>query len=211
MLADQWRAIVRGAEYRIVLEGVVSRLDGNEPRRQRPSHRIGRAVVGTPPTISAGIEIEHVLPGEVFERLYAERFHLIQMLIADAPSHRLHSSAVQLCEVNVEERRIHVELYSERQHAEQEEKRQRRGQGRRRSGDSGASATKLKAEHSSKSTAATEQPETQPVGLAVTGRRPCWPRRGCRRRSGLRSAPKERRHRQCDLCRILPVPHSALV
>ena len=61
-----------------------------------------------------------MLPGEVFERLHSEGFHLIQMLIADAPSHRLQSSAVQLCEVNIEEGGFHVELDSKGPVAEQE-------------------------------------------------------------------------------------------
>ena len=44
------------------------------------------------------------------------------MLVGDAPSHRLHSSAVQLCEVNIEERGFDVELYSEGPVAQQEVK-----------------------------------------------------------------------------------------
>jgi hypothetical protein len=85
-----------------MLEAVVSRLDGEEPWRQRPPHRIGRTLVRTAPAVGTGIEIKHVLPGEVLEGLHAERFHLIQMLVGHAPSHWLNSSAVQLCEVDVE-------------------------------------------------------------------------------------------------------------
>ena len=120
--ANQWRAVACAAEHRIVLEAVISRLDGDEPWRQRPAHRIGRALVRAPSAVGAGIEIEHVLPGEVFEGLHAEGFHLVQMLVVDALSHRLHRSAVQLCEVNVEERCFHVELNSERPVAQQEVK-----------------------------------------------------------------------------------------
>ena len=63
-----------------------------------------------------------MLPGEVFERLYSEGFHLIQVLIADAPSHRLQNLAVQLCEVNIEEGGFHVELDSKGPVAEQKVK-----------------------------------------------------------------------------------------
>ena len=63
-----------------------------------------------------------MLPGEVFESLYSERFHLIQMLIADAPSHRLQNLPVQLSEINIEERGFHVELDSKRPVAEQKVK-----------------------------------------------------------------------------------------
>ena len=104
----------------IVLEGVVARLDGEEPRRQRPAHCIRRAVVGAAAAVGAGVEIEHVLPGEVFERLHAERFHLVELLVADAPAHRLHRPAVQLREVDIEQRGLHVELDSERPIAQQE-------------------------------------------------------------------------------------------
>ena len=109
-------------KHRIVLEAVVSRLDGEEPWRQRPAHRVGRTLIGAAAAIGAGVEVEHVLPGEVFERLYAERFHLIQLLVADAPSHRLHGSPVQLREVDVEQRRLDVELNSKRPVAQQKEK-----------------------------------------------------------------------------------------
>ena len=120
MLPTSAVAIVRVPKNRIVLEAVVSRLDGEESWRERPSHGIRGTVVGAASAVGAGIEIEHVLPGEVFERLHSERFHLIEMLVADAPSHRLQSSPVQFREVNVEERGLHVELDSERPIAEQE-------------------------------------------------------------------------------------------
>ena len=109
-------------QNRIMLEGVIPGLDGEEPWRQRPPHRVGGTVVRTATAIGAGIEVEHVLPGEIFERLHAEGFHLIELLVADAPSHWLESSAVQLREVNVEERGFHVELNSKRPVAEQEVK-----------------------------------------------------------------------------------------
>src|SRR5271165_1797198 len=64
----------------------------------RQSHSIGWAVVRAPPAVGAGVEIEHVLPGEVFELLHPEGFHPVQMLIADAPSHGLDRSPIQLCE-----------------------------------------------------------------------------------------------------------------
>ena len=149
---------VRAAEHRIVLEAVIPRLDGDEPRRQRPAHRIGRAVVRAPAAVGAGIEIEHVLPGEVLEFLHPEGFHLVQMLIAHAPPHRLHRSAVQLGEVDIEERRLHVELNSKRPVAQQEVKGQFVEQDRRRDGDSRASARKPKRERSSTPMAATGRP-----------------------------------------------------
>ena len=102
-----------------MLEAVVSGLDADEPWRQRPAHRIGRAVVRTPPAVGAGIEIKHVFPGEVLKCLYPEGFHLIQMFLADAPSHRLQNLPVQLCEVNIEQRCFHVELDPEGPIAEQ--------------------------------------------------------------------------------------------
>ena len=111
------------AEHRVVLESVIPRLDGEEPRRQRPAHRIRRTMVRAAAAIGAGIEVEHVLPGEVLERLHAERFHLVQMLVGDAPPHRLQSAAIQLREVDIEQRCLHVELDAERPVAEEEEER----------------------------------------------------------------------------------------
>ena len=102
-------------------ETVLSRFEGDETRRQRPSRGIGGALVRAPAAVGAGVEIEHVLPGEVFEGLNSERFHLIQMFIADAPAHRFQNFPVQLCEVNIEEGRFHVELDSKGAVAQQEE------------------------------------------------------------------------------------------
>ena len=104
-----------------MLERVVSCLDGDESRGQRPSHSIGGTVVRAAPAVGAGIEIEHVLPGEVFECLNSKGFHLIQVLVAHTPSHRFQSPAVQLCEENAEQRRFHVELDPEWPVAQQEE------------------------------------------------------------------------------------------
>ncbi len=56
------------------------------------------------------------------ERLDSEGFHLIQMLVADAVSHRLQNLPVQLREVNIEERGFHVELDSKGPITEQEVK-----------------------------------------------------------------------------------------
>ena len=93
-----------------MLETIVSSLDGDEPWRQRPPHGIRRAVIRAASAVGAGIEIEHVLPGEVFELLNPERFHLVEVIIGQAPLHRFHRAFVQLCEVDVEQRRDHVEL-----------------------------------------------------------------------------------------------------
>src|SRR5271157_3050412 len=105
-----------------MLEGVISRLDGEEPWREWPSDGVGRAIVGAAPAIGAGIEIQHMLPGEVLERLYAERFHLIEMLVAHAPADGLDRSLIQLGKVHVEQRRFHVELNSKWPIAQQEVK-----------------------------------------------------------------------------------------
>ena len=101
-------------------KAVVACLDGEESRRQRPAHGIRRTVVGAASAIGARIEIQHVLPGEVLELLYAERFHLVELLVAYAPAHRLHRSAVQLGEEHVEQRGLDVELNSEWPIAQQE-------------------------------------------------------------------------------------------
>src|SRR5208282_476037 len=85
-------------------------------------HCIRRAVIGAPATVGAGIEIEHVLPCEIFEGLNAKGFHLIQLLIADTPADGFDRSFVQLREVNVEQRRFHMELNSEGPIAQQEVK-----------------------------------------------------------------------------------------
>jgi len=77
---DQGRAIVGASENRIMLEGVVPGFDGDESGRQRSSRGVGGAIVGTSSAIGAGIEIEHVLPGEVLERLYSEGFHLLSLI-----------------------------------------------------------------------------------------------------------------------------------
>jgi hypothetical protein len=103
-----------------VPEGVVSRLDAEEPWGERPPHGIGRTVVGAASAIGAGIEVEHVLPGEVFEGFHSERLHLVEMFVADAPAHRFQRAPIQFCEIDVEERGLYVELNTERTIAEQE-------------------------------------------------------------------------------------------
>ncbi len=115
-------AVARGAaEDRVVLEAVVPRLDRDEPWRQRPAHGVGRAVVRAAPAVGARVEVEHVLPGEVLERLHAERLHLRQLLVGHAPLDGLHRALVQLREVDAEEGRLDVELDAEGPVAQQEE------------------------------------------------------------------------------------------
>ena len=80
-----------------------------------------RALVGAPAAIGAGVEVQHVLPGEVFELLDAEGRQLVELLVGDAPSHRLERAAVQLGEVDAEQGCLDVELDAERPVAQQEE------------------------------------------------------------------------------------------
>src|SRR5208283_2775557 len=122
--ANEWRPVAFMPKNWIVLEGVISGLDSEKARRQRPAHGVGRTIVRTPSAVGASIKVEHVLPGEIFERLHAERFHLIQMVIRDSPSHRLQRAAIQFREVNVEERRDDVKVLSHRQEAEENEERE---------------------------------------------------------------------------------------
>src|SRR5580700_9931552 len=113
-------AIVGRSEYRIVLETVVSGLDGDESGRQRPSYRVRRTVVRAPTAIGAGIKVEHVLPGEIAELFSTERLHLIEMLVTHAPAYRLDGSAIEFRKVHIEQRCFHVKLYSEGAVAQQE-------------------------------------------------------------------------------------------
>ena len=100
--ADQWLAIVRTAQNRVVPKAVISRFGREKSGRQGPAHRIGRALRRAPSAIGAGIEVEHVLPGEILKGLHSERLHLIQVFIGNTPSHRLQSPAVQPGEVDTE-------------------------------------------------------------------------------------------------------------
>ena len=70
------------------------------------------------------------------------------MLIAHTPPHRLQSFAVQLGEVDIEDRRDHVEVFSQRQKAQEREKRQLMDQVGPERGDPQAIAAELKRAHS---------------------------------------------------------------
>ena len=78
-------------------------------------------LVRAPAAIGAGIEIQHVLPGKVFEFLYPEGFHLIQMLVATPHLTGLTVPRLQLREVDVEQRSDDVKVFSHRQEAEKSE------------------------------------------------------------------------------------------
>src|ERR1700757_509172 len=103
-----------------MLKSVIARLDGDESWRQGPSHSIGRAIIRAAAAIGTGIEVEYVLPGKILKLLHTKRLHLVQMLIANAPSHRLHGPPIQLREVDVEQGGFHVELNSKRPITQQE-------------------------------------------------------------------------------------------
>ena len=66
-------------------KAVVARLGRQESRRQRTAYGVRRTVVGAAPAIGAGVEVQHVLPGEVFEFLHAEGFHLIELARRSTP------------------------------------------------------------------------------------------------------------------------------
>ena len=99
--ADQRLAVGGGAEHRVMLEAVIPGFDGDEPGRERPAHGVGRALVRAPAAVGAGVEIQHVLPGEVFEFLNARTISVGPALFRNAPPHRLESTAVQFREIDV--------------------------------------------------------------------------------------------------------------
>ena len=198
------------AKHRIVLEGVISRLDAQEPRRQRTPDRVRRAVVGTPSAVGAGVEVEHVLPGEVLELLHAERFHLIKLLVADTPAHRLHGSAVQFREEHIEQRSLHVELDSERPVAQQEVKGEDIDDVRAKVQTPKCQRATLNQGHPAATTAAKESAETRALRLAEPESQPGWPQTGSRRTSAGRSTPTGRWHQPGVPCRTFPELRNAL-
>ncbi len=132
--ADQGMTVVRLAEDGKMLEGVVARLGRQKSWRQRTPCRVCRTIVGTASAIGAGIEVQHVLPGEVFKFLHAEGFHLIELAFADAPAHRLHGPAIELGEEHVKQRGLDMKLNSEGPIAQQKIKGQNVGEDKRRDG-----------------------------------------------------------------------------
>ena len=61
----------------------------NRGDRGRPTALAGQ-LVRAAAAVGAGIEVEHVLPGEVLEFLHAEGFELVQLGVVHAVAHRLH-------------------------------------------------------------------------------------------------------------------------
>ena len=55
------------SEYREVFVRVIPRLYAYHSGRKLPPDRIGRAIVRAPAAVRTGIEIQHMLPGELLE------------------------------------------------------------------------------------------------------------------------------------------------